>query len=209
MTSAEAGTPGSIAHVIGAWIPGLRTLRTYERAWLRGDVVAGLVLSALLVPQGMAYAELAGLPPVTGIYTTLVALLTYAVFGPSRILVLGPDSALGPLILAALLPLVGADGDPGRAVALASMLALVMGLVCVVAGVARLGTVAELLSRPVRIGYPNGIAIVVVVSQLPKLFGFGVDADSTQGEAIGFLRGVADGETNPTALVSGLPLLWR
>src|SRR6476469_8777314 len=85
-------------------VPGVRLVRTYRRAWLGGDIVAGVVLTALLVPQGMAYAELAGLPPVTGLYTTVLALLAYALFGPSRILVLGPDSALGPLIAAALVP---------------------------------------------------------------------------------------------------------
>ncbi|MGZ8579076.1 MAG: SulP family inorganic anion transporter, partial [Actinomycetota bacterium] len=104
-------------------LPGLTLLRAYRRSWLGRDVVAGLVLTALLVPQGMAYVELAGLPPVTGLYTTVLALAAYAVFGPSRILVLGPDSALGPLIAAALLPLVGANGDPAQAVALAGMLA--------------------------------------------------------------------------------------
>src|SRR5690349_23352723 len=115
----------------------------------------------------MAYAELAGLPPVTGLYTTVLALVAYAVFGPSRILVLGPDSSLGPLIAATLIPLIGADGDPATAIALASALALLMGLVCLGAGVAKIGRVAELLSKPVRVGYLNGIAVIVVVSQLP------------------------------------------
>ena len=124
-------------------VPGVRLVRTYRRAWLSGDIVAGVVLTALLVPQGMAYAELAGLPPVTGLYTTVLALLAYALFGPSRILVLGPDSALGPLIAAALLPLVDAQGDPARAVALASMLALLMGALCIAAGFARLGVLAR------------------------------------------------------------------
>jgi high affinity sulfate transporter 1 len=188
-------------------VPGISTARTYERSWLRGDIVAGLVLSALLVPQGMAYAELAGLPAVTGLYTTVMALLAYAVFGPSRNLVLGPDSALGPLILAAIVPLVGSDGDPERAIALGSMMALLMGLICLVAGLARLGTVAELLSKPVRIGYINGIAIVVVISQLPKLCGFGVDATTTVGEAREWVRGVMDGDTNLTALAIGLACL--
>ena len=205
--SVDGAAARARTRLVARWVPGLGRLRHYERAWLRGDVVAGLVLSALLVPQGMAYAELAGLPPVTGLYTTVVALLTYAVFGPSRALVLGPDSSLGPLILATIVPLIGADGDPNRAVALASMLALLMGLVCVAAGVARLGTIAELLSRPVRTGYLNGIAIVVLISQLPKVFGFSVDAESTPAEARDFLQGVADGETNPTALVIGLSCL--
>src|SRR3954463_4822114 len=102
--------------------PGLANLRSYQVRWLRKDIVAGLALTALLVPQGMAYAELAGLPPVTGLYTTVIVLVAYALFGPSRILVLGPDSALGPMIFAAVIPLAGANGDPARAIALAGML---------------------------------------------------------------------------------------
>lgn len=192
--------------LLDRWVPGVRLLRTYERSWLRGDLVAGLVLTALLVPQGMAYAELAGLPPVTGLYTTVVALIGYAVFGPSRVLVLGPDSALGPLIAASILPLVAGD-DPGEAVALAGLLAVLMGLVCVLAGLGRLGTVAELLSKPVRIGFLNGVAVVVLVSQLPKLFGFRVDAEGTVGEARDFLRAVLDGDTNGTALAIGAACL--
>src|SRR5436309_2416504 len=103
--------------------PGLANLSSYRPAWLRQDVVAGLVLTALLVPQGMAYAELAGLPPITGLYTSILCLVAYAIFGPSKILVLGPDSSLGPMIAATIIPLAGAKGDPARAVALASELA--------------------------------------------------------------------------------------
>jgi MFS superfamily sulfate permease-like transporter len=153
------------------------TLRSYRRPWLRSDLVAGLILTALLVPQGMAYAELAGLPPITGLYTTILCLVGYALFGPSRILVLGPDSSLGPMIAATLLPLLGAEGDPARAVALASMLALLVGAITAVAGVARLGFVADLLSKPTMIGYMNGLALTIVVGQLPKLFGFSVDGE--------------------------------
>jgi high affinity sulfate transporter 1 len=189
------------------WLPGLRVARHYRRGNLRGDIVAGLAVTALLVPQGMAYAELAGLPAVTGLYTTIMALLAYALFGPSRVLVLGPDSALAPLIFATVIPLVGADGDPGKAIALASMLALLMGAVCIVAGFAHLGTLAELLSKPVRIGYLNGIAIVVVVSQLPKLFGFSVDAESTPARFKEFVVGIANGDTVPAALAIGVACL--
>ncbi|MGZ4692356.1 MAG: SulP family inorganic anion transporter [Acidimicrobiales bacterium] len=193
--------------MVTRWVPGVALLRDYQRRWLSHDLVAGLVLTALLVPQGMAYAELAGLPAVTGLYTTVLALLAYAVFGPSRILVLGPDSALGPLIAAALLPLVGAGGDPTKAVALASALALMMGLVCVLAGVAKIGRVAELLSKPVRVGYLNGIAAVVVVAQLPKLFGFSASGDNLIAQARSFAEGVRDGETVPAALLLGLASL--
>src|SRR5262245_41804437 len=119
------------------WVPGLQTLRTYDVAWLRHDLFAGLVLTTLLVPIGIAYAEASGLPGICGLYATIVPLLAYALFGPSRILVLGPDSALAPLILAVVLPL--SAGDPGRAVVLAGAMAIVSGLVCIAAGIARLG----------------------------------------------------------------------
>src|SRR5215471_1305130 len=114
----------------------------YRREWLAKDIVAGIVLSTLLVPQGMAYAELAGLPPITGLYTTILCLLGYAVAGPSRVLVLGPDSSLGPMIAATIIPLAGAGGSPERAIAMASMLALIVGLMTILTGVAKLGFVA-------------------------------------------------------------------
>ena len=160
-------------------LPGLDLLKTYQARWLAKDIVAGLVLSALLVPQGMAYAELAGLPAVTGLYTSVLCLVGYAVFGPSKILVLGPDSSLGPMIAATILPLMGAGGDPARAVALASMLALCTGAAMVLAGVGKLGFVADLLSKPTMLGYMNGLVLTILVSQLPKLFGFSIDADAS------------------------------
>ena len=186
------------------YVPGLDVAASYRRAWLPKDVVAGLVLSALLVPQGMAYAELAGLPPVTGLYTSILCLLGYAVFGPSRVLVLGPDSSLGPMIAATLAPLLLAGGDPGRAVALASMLAVMVGVVMTVAGVARLGFVADLLSKPTQIGYLNGLALTIIVGQLDKLVGFSVDADGLIAETRDFFSGLANGEANATAAVLGI-----
>jgi high affinity sulfate transporter 1 len=183
-------------------LPGLAVVSSYRREWLPRDVVAGLVLTALLVPQGMAYAELAGLPAITGLYTSIVCLVAYALFGPSRILVLGPDSSLGPMIAATILPLVAA-GDPDRAVALASVLAILVGLVTAGAGIARLGFVADLISRPTIIGYMNGLALTILVGQLPKLFGFSVDGNGFRAELAGFLRGVADGETVGAALAVG------
>jgi len=179
-------------------------MRGYRREWLREDLVAGLVLTALLVPQGMAYAELAGLPAITGLYTSILCLLGYALFGPSRILVLGPDSSLGPMIAATIAPLLVAGGDPARAVALASMLALMVGAVMILAGVAKLGFVADLLSKPTQIGYMNGLALTILVGQLPKLFGFSVDADGLIDEAAGFVGGVVDGETVSAAFAIGL-----
>src|SRR5262245_27661277 len=157
------------------WLPGLRTIRRYDAAWLPYDAVAGLVLAAMLVPVGIAYAVASGLPGIYGLYATIIPLLAYALFGPSRILVLGPDSALAGIILGVILPLSG--GDPQRAVALAGTMAIVSGAVCVLAGIARLGFVTELLSKPIRYGYMNGIALTVLISQLPKLFGFSIESD--------------------------------
>lgn len=185
-------------------IPGLQLISSYERAWLPKDVVAGLVLTALLVPQGMAYAELAGLPAITGLYTTILCLIGYAALGPSRILVLGPDSSLGPMIAATILPLVGADGDPAKAIALASMLALLVGAFAIVLGLAKLGFIADLLSKPTQIGYMNGLALTILVGQLPKLFGFSVDSDDFIGDVTGFVKGVVNGETVTAALAIGL-----
>jgi len=183
------------------WLPGLHVLRHYEIAWLRHDVLAGLVLTSVLVPVGIAYAVASGLPGICGLYATIVALLAYAVFGPSRVLVLGPDSSLVALILAVVLPL--AAGDPQRAMALAAMMAVVSGLLCIVAGAARLGFITELLSKPIRYGYMNGIALTVLVSQLPALFGFSVDADGLLKEIWGFIQGVVAGKTNWTSLLLG------
>jgi high affinity sulfate transporter 1 len=180
------------------------SLSSYRREWLARDVLAGIVLSTLLVPQGMAYAELAGLPPITGLYTSVLCLLGYAVAGPSRILVLGPDSSLGPMIAATILPLAGADGDPARAIALASMLAIMVGAIMVLAAVARLGFIADLISKPTMIGYMNGLALTILIGQLPKLCGFKVDADSFLGELTGFVKGLAHGELVAAAAVVGI-----
>ena len=166
-------------------------------------MVAGVVLTAVLVPQGMAYAELAGLPAITGLYTSIMCLLAYAVFGPSRVLVLGPDSSLGPMIAATVLPLVAAGGDPSRAVALAAMLAIMVAAIMIVASVARLGFIADLISKPTMIGYLNGLALTILVSQLPKLSGFTVDADGLVGEFAGFVQGIVHGEAVAAAVAVG------
>jgi high affinity sulfate transporter 1 len=180
------------------------SLSGYRGRWLAKDVVAGLVLSALLVPQGMAYAELAGLPAVTGLYTSMLCLVGYALFGPSKILVLGPDSSLGPMIAATILPLVGADGDPAKAVLLASALALMTGVLMIAAGAGQLGFVADLLSKPTILGYMNGLALTILVGQLPKLLGFSVDADSFLGEVVGVVQGILGGEVVVAAAAIGL-----
>ena len=181
-------------------MPGIRVFRTYERGWLPRDLIAGIVLVTLLVPQGMAYAELAGLPPITGLYTTVVCLVAYAFVGPSPVLVLGPDSSLGPMIAATILPL--AAGDEQQAIALAGVLALMVGAVTVGAGIARLGFVADLLSNPVRTGYLAGLAVVILVGQLPKLFGFSTDAEGLVAEVGAFLQNLD--QTNGWALGIGL-----
>jgi high affinity sulfate transporter 1 len=185
-------------------LPGIRALATYERSWLRSDVVAGIVLTMLLVPQGMAYAELAGLPAITGLYTSILCLIGYAAFGPSRILVLGPDSSLGPMIAATILPIVGSGGSPERAIALASMMALIAGGFMIIAGIAKLGFIADLLSKPTQIGYMNGLALTILIGQLPKLFGFSTDANGLINETHAFVHGVASGETVGAALAIGL-----
>jgi high affinity sulfate transporter 1 len=180
-------------------------LRHYDPRWLRHDLVAGLVLTAMLVPVGIGYAQASGVPGIYGLYATIVPLLAYALFGPSRILVLGPDSSLAAVILAVVLPL--SAGDPERAVALAGALAVVSGFVCVAAGVARLGFITELLSKPIRYGYMNGIALAVLLSQLPKLFGVSVDAEGPLRQSWAFGQAVLDGRTNWAALGVGAATL--
>ncbi len=183
------------------WIPGIQVVRHYEIRWLRHDLVAGLALTAVLVPVGIAYAVASGLPGICGLYATVAGLLAYALFGPSRVLVLGPDSSLAALILAVVVPL--SAGDPQRAVALAGMMAVVSGVLCVVAGAARLGFVTELLSKPIRYGYMNGIALTVIASQLPALFGFSVDAHGLLDESRQFASALLSGKTNLMALAIG------
>jgi len=185
-------------------VPGLQVIASYRRRWLLKDVIAGVVLTTLLVPQGMAYAELAGLPPITGLYTSILCLLGYAVFGPSRILVLGPDSSLGPMIAATILPLMAADGDAKRAVALASILAIMVAAIMFLAAVAKLGFIADLISKPTMIGYMNGLALTILIGQLPKLLGFKVKADDLIGEVTGFAKGLAHGDAVPAAAAVGI-----
>jgi high affinity sulfate transporter 1 len=179
-------------------------LSPFHREWLAKDIVAGIVLTTLLVPQGMAYAELAGLPPITGLYTSILCLLGYAAFGPSRILVLGPDSSLGPMIAATILPLIAAEGDEKRAIALASMLAIMVAAIMLVAGIAKLGFIADLISKPTMIGYLNGLALTILIGQLPKLFGFSVEAQGLIREFTEFVKGLAHGEAVAAAAAVGI-----
>jgi high affinity sulfate transporter 1 len=187
------------------WLPGLQILREYQAAWFAGDLMAGLVLATMLVPVGIAYALASGVPGIYGLYATIVPLLAYALFGPSRILVMAPDSALAPVILAVVFPLSG--GDPMRAVALASMMAVVAGLVCILIGMLRLGFVTELLSKPIRYGYMNGIALTVLISQLPKLFGFSIDGVGPLRDVVRITEGILGGQANWTSFAVGASTL--
>jgi high affinity sulfate transporter 1 len=186
------------------WLPGLHTLRHYEAAWLRHDIVAGLVLTTMLVPVGIAYAVASGLPGIYGLYATIVPLLAYAVFGPSRVLVLGPDSSLAPVILAVVLL---SGNDPHRAVALAGMMAIVSGAVCILAGLGRLGFITELLSKPIRYGYMNGIALAVLISQLPRLFGFSIESTGPLRSLWATTAAVLNGKANWVTFIVGLSAL--
>ncbi|TBR39435.1 MULTISPECIES: SulP family inorganic anion transporter [Dyella] len=183
------------------WLPGLVTLKHYQAAWLTKDIAAGLVLTTMLVPVGIAYAEASGVPGVYGLYATIVPLLAYAIFGPSRILVLGPDSALAAPILAVVVSMVA--NDPSRAVAVASMMAVVSGLFCIVLGLLRLGFITELLSKPIRYGYMNGIALTVLISQLPKLFAIPVEDQGPLREIVDLVLSIAEGKVNVYSLAVG------
>jgi len=183
------------------WLPGLQALRHYEFGWLRHDIAAGVVLTTILVPVGIAYAVASGVPGINGLYATIVSLLAYALFGPSRVLVLGPDSSLAAVILAVVAPLSG--GDPVGAVAIAGMMAVVSGTVCIVAGLARLGFITELLSKPIRYGYMNGIALTVLISQLPKLFGFSVRDAGPLRKLFAIGEAILQGKTNWAAFAVG------
>ena len=190
-------TPGSWTNLV----PAIRQARTYQRGWLTNDLVAGLVLVGMLAPAGMAYATAAGLPPVTGLYASIVPLVVYAIFGPSRVLVLGPDSSLTPLLLAAIVPLAAAGS--GEAVAVAGALSIMAGAVCIAAGLARFGFIAELLSAPVRHGYLHGIAVTIIVAQAAKLAGFSVSSESLLTQVRQFFDGLGDGRANGWALAVG------
>ncbi|PVX84813.1 high affinity sulfate transporter 1 [Paraburkholderia unamae] len=192
--SAPPGAPASAGRQWLRWLPGVALLKQYQGGWLFNDLAAGLVLTTMLVPVGIAYAVASGVPGVYGLYATIIPLLAYAVFGPSRILVLGPDSALAAPILAVVVQVAGTD--PSRAIAVASMMALVSGTVCVVMGLLRLGFITELLSKPIRYGYMNGIALAVLISQLPKLFAVSVEEQGPIRDLLNLFQAVARGEAN-------------
>lgn len=183
------------------WLPGFATLRDYQARWLPKDLAAGLVLTTMLVPVGIAYAEASGVPGIYGLYATIIPLLAYALFGPSRILVLGPDSALAAPILAVVVQY--AASDPQRAIAIASLMALVSGAVCMIAGLLRLGFITELLSKPIRYGYMNGIALTVLISQLPRLFGLTLDSEGPLRDLWHLGQALLEGKANWTSFAVG------
>ncbi|WP_037158899.1 SulP family inorganic anion transporter [Rhodococcoides fascians] len=195
----------TVAGIVGR-LPGVVTARGYRLEWLRSDITAGLVLTALLIPAGMGYAQAAGLPAYAGLYATIVPLLAYAVVGPSKILVLGPDSSLAPLIAAAVIPLAVTD-DPASALALAGILGVLVGVILIAGGYLRLGFVTQLLSKPIRLGYLNAIALIVIVGQLPKVLGFSVDAAGVTGQFTEIVRSVLGGDIDPVAAAVGLGCL--
>jgi len=193
-------------HGLARWLPIIAVLRNYKRSWLTQDLSAGLVLTAILIPAGMGYAEAAGLPAIYGLYATIIPLIAYAIFGPSRILVLGPDSALIPLISATVLPLAG--GDPAKAIAIAGMLAILSGGMCIIAGIAKFGFITDLISKPIRYGYLNGIALSVIIGQMPKIFGLSITGNTIWDELIALVQNVHDGKTNIVALAIGSSCLF-
>lgn len=209
MTPDTTASSPSIRHSRTAglrrWVPGLALFSRYSRALFGKDLAAGLVLTALLGPVGMGYAEAAGLPAIYGLYATIVPLLAYAIFGPSRILVLGPDSALTALIAATVLPLAGTDIS--RAPVLAALLAIISGAICVLAGLFRCGFITDLLSRPIRCGYMNGIALTLLVGQMPKILGFTVNNPDLLTAASEIIRGIHNGHANGYACAIGVACL--
>ena len=218
-------------------LPGVALLAHYRRAWLSRDLYAGIALSAVLVPVGMSYAQAAGLPAITGLYASIAALLAYALLGPSRILVLGPDSALAALIAGAIVPLAAHDPqrapgrilvlgpdsalaaliagaiaplaahDPQRAIALSGALALSAGAICILLGALGLGFVTDLLSRPIQYGYLNGIAIALVVGRLPELFSMPVSGSDVFSSLPHIVHAFVDGRFSTAAGLLGVAVL--
>ena len=183
---------------IARWLPGVAALRTYKASYLPHDLAAGLALGAVMVPVGLAYGELAGLP-LAGLYGSMLPLLAYALFGSSRQLIVGPDTAMAALVAIAVVPL--APGDPGRLALLAAALGVMVGGLCLLGGVLRLGFVANFLSKPVIVGFMHGLALVIAVAQLPKVLGLKSQGATTLEQAVSLLHRLAD--TNLTALAIG------
>ena len=183
-------------------LPGLAQFRGYRREWLRGDVLAGVTVAAYLVPQVMAYATVARLPPVVGLWAALVPLAVYAVLGSSRQLSVGPESTTALMTATALAPL--ALGDPQRYAALAAAVALLVGAICFIAGLLRIGFLADLLSRPVLVGYVTGVAVIMIGSQLGKVTGVSVDGDEFIDQVRSFVTHLGDAHVPTVALAAAV-----
>src|SRR3954447_9536484 len=188
----------------GAWrfAPALHRLLHYQRAWLRFDVLAGIGVAAYLVPQVMAYAAVAGLPPVVGLWAIGVALLVYALLGSSRQLSVGPESPTALMTAVVVGP--QAQGDPVRYAALAAAVAVVVGVICLLARLARVGFVADLLSKPVLIGYLAGVAVLMIVSQLERVTGVPVSGDGVLPELASFVRHLDQVQPATALLAAGV-----
>ncbi|MGO4633804.1 SulP family inorganic anion transporter [Streptomyces sp. 2RAF24] len=187
--------------------PGIAVLAHYERSWLRGDLLAGVTVVAYLVPQVMAYATVAGLPPVAGLWAILPALASYALLGSSRLLSVGPESTTALMTATVVAPL--AAGDPGRYAVLAAALAVAVGLLCVVAWAARFGFVADLLSRPVLVGYLAGVALIMIVDQLPKMTGVSTTGSGFFPQLVSFAQNLSEAQPATLAVaVTALVLLF-
>ena len=192
------------SHRLQAWLPGLTQFRGYRREWLRPDILAGLTVAAYLVPQVMAYAEVAGLPPVTGLWAIIGPLAVYCVLGSSRRLSIGPESTTALMTATVLMPL--AAGDPVTYGRLAAGLALLVGVLCILGRLVRLGFLADLLSRPVLVGYMTGVALIMIISQLGRLTGVTVQGDGFGPELQSFLTQISDLHW-PTVLFATATLL--
>ncbi|HIE2420798.1 TPA: SulP family inorganic anion transporter [Pseudomonas aeruginosa] len=189
---------------LARWVPGLDSLLHYRRAWFRPDVQAGLSVAAIQIPTAIAYAQIAGFPPQVGLYACILPMLIYALIGSSRQLMVGPDAATAAMVAAAITPL--AAGDPQRLVDLSMIVAIMVGLFSIVAGLARAGFIASFLSRPILVGYLNGIGLSLLVGQLGKLFGY-------EAATSGFVAGILALLENllhihwPTLILGSLSLL--
>ncbi|MCU0533903.1 MAG: solute carrier family 26 protein [Hydrococcus sp. Prado102] len=171
---------------IPSWLPGLTWLLSYKRVWLRGDVLAGVTVAAYLIPQCMAYGELAGVEPVAGLWAILPPMIIYSLVGSSRQLSVGPESTTAVMTAAAIAPLVAANGSDYAS--LASLLAIIVGLACIIGYVARLGFLADLLSKPILIGYMAGVALIMIGGQLGKIGGIDLEANTVLGEIAEFFN---------------------
>jgi len=199
----NANKQGKVLAFVRHFMPGVESFKSYDRSWLRSDLGAGLSVAAIALPVGIAYADLAGVPAVIGMYSAIFPLLAYALFGSSRQLMTGPDAATCIIVAASLGPLAG--GDPERYLALMVILTLMTGILYVVAGVSRLGFIANFLSQPILTGYLNGIALIIIAGQLQKLFGYSGTEEEFFPKLIEFIVQVQDSHL-PT-LVLGLSLL--